>query len=65
MNQLIADASTGIAILEIEPKILDERMPALPLLRSLQRSKGKLSSFEFFEQIQQIPFSFPRGSSNP
>lgn len=63
MNQLIADASTGIAIPDIEPKILDERMPALPLLRSLQRSKGKLSSFEFFEQIQQIPFSFPRGSN--
>ncbi|KAI9561312.1 hypothetical protein GHT06_012268 [Daphnia sinensis] len=63
LNQLIANASARIAIPEIEPKILHERTPAIPLLRSLRRSKGKLSSFEFFEQIQQIPFSFPHGSN--
>lgn len=63
MNQLIANASAGIDIPEIEPKILHERIPTLPLLLSLQNSKGKLSSFEFFEQIQQISFSFPHGSS--
>ncbi|XP_057372863.1 uncharacterized protein LOC130693696 [Daphnia carinata] len=62
-DQLIANVSARITIPEIQPKILPERISALPLLRSLQRSKGKLSSFEFFERIQQIPFSFPRGSN--
>jgi hypothetical protein len=64
LNQLLANASTEIVVPEIEPKTIFERTPALPLLLSLQNSAGKLSSFEFFEQIQQFPFSFTRGSSN-
>jgi hypothetical protein len=64
MNQLLANASSEIVVPEIESRTIFERTPALPLLLSLQKSTGKLSSFEFFEQIQQFPFSFPHGSSN-
>lgn len=59
MNEIISESKVpdmrSIAI---------ARTPAYPLLLSLQRSQEKLASFEFFEQIQEISFSFVHGSSN-
>lgn len=60
INQLISTASLKIP----EPRSAAvTRRPAYPLLMALQKSTEKLTNFEFFEQIQQIPFSFPHGSS--
>ena len=61
MNQLIAMASTKIPV-PAESRALLSRTSAIPTLLALQNSTGKLANFEFFEQIQQIPFNFPHGS---
>lgn len=60
MNQLLAVAGTEIPI--PETRELD-RTPALPILLTLQNATGKSANFEYFEQIQQIPFYFLHGSS--
>ena len=62
LNQLIAMASTKVPV-PAESRALLSRTSAIPTLLALQNSTGKLANFEFFEQIQQIPFNFPHGSS--
>lgn len=36
---------------------------ARALLTKLQRTRNHLADFQFFEQVQQVPFYFPAGSS--
>ena len=55
-------ASTKVPV-PAESRALLSRTSAIPTLLALQNSTGKLANFEFFEQIQQIPFNFPHGSS--
>lgn len=60
LTNLVTVASAGLS----SPNDLNPlHSSARSLLETLQNSTARLADFEFFEQIQQIPLSFPHGTS--